>query len=105
MIIIPLTANVFNAIMGVRINARFPKFNWTNEAQAIKQGMASLLVMVLGIIPVMIFIPGVFFLVLQSRISLTGLMVIMEIVYIVLSLWMILWAKKKGDAVIYNLQN
>lgn len=105
MIIIPLTANVFNAIMGVRINARFPKFNWTNEAQAIKQGMASLLVMVLGIIPVMIFIPGVFFLVLQSRISMTGLMVIMEIVYIVLSLWMILWAKKKGDAVIYNLQN
>ena len=104
-IIIPLTANIFNGILGVRINARFPKFNWTNEAQAVKQGVSVLLVMILGVIPAIVFLLGIIFLVIQSRVSIRGLLVLMECIYIALSLWMFIWAKKKGDHVIASLEN
>lgn len=103
-VLIPLTANVFNSIMGVRINARFPKFNWTNEAQAVKQGLSPLLVMILGILPVLVFVLGFVFLVVQSRISVRGLLILMEVVYLGLTLWMYLWAVKRGDRVIASLE-
>lgn len=105
LLLIPLTANVFNAIMGVRINARFPKFNWTNEAQAIKQGLSSMLVMIMGVLPVIVFLLGFIFLVFQSRITVTTLMILMEVVYLLLTAWMIIWGIKKSDKVLSDLQN
>ena len=39
-ILTPLAANVFAAIFGVLMNVLFPKFEYTNEAQAIKQSVS-----------------------------------------------------------------
>ena len=64
-----------------------------------------LLVMILGVIPAIVFLLGIIFLVIQSRVSIRGLLVLMECIYIALSLWMFIWAKKKGDHVIASLEN
>ena len=103
--IIPLTANIFNSLMGVRINVRFPKFDWSNEAQAIKQGLSTLLVMILGVLPIIPFILGLIFLVMQSRITVITLLCLIEVVYIILTIWMLLWVKKKGRKIIEGLEN
>ena len=105
-ILIPITATVFNALLGVRININHPKFNWTNETQAVKQGMAPLLAMLFNSLPVLIFVPGFMYLVFYKR-FLTGTvyLILMEIIYIVLTLWMYLWTCRKGDKAIDNLEN
>ena len=34
----PLVATVFNAYMGIVLNLAYPKFDWINEIDAVKQG-------------------------------------------------------------------
>ncbi len=105
-VLIPITATIFNAIMGVRLNIKFPKFNWTNEAQAVKQGLSIILAMLLNALPVILFSIGFGFFVFYKRIV-TGsvYLIIMEVVYLLLTAWMYLWACKKGDKAIAELEN
>lgn len=44
-LVVPFIFTVFTALFGVVINLQFPKFDWINEIQPIKQGLASLLTM------------------------------------------------------------
>lgn len=37
---LPLVHVIYNALFGVLINLKFPKFDWVNETAAVKQGMA-----------------------------------------------------------------
>ncbi len=46
-ILLPLVLLLFSAVLGLAGNLWFPKFNWDNEAQVVKQG-ASVLVSLLG---------------------------------------------------------
>ena len=39
----PLAATVFNAYMGIVLNLAYPKFDWINEIDAVKQGIAPIL--------------------------------------------------------------
>lgn len=59
MIIVPCLFTVFAGISGVLINLKYPKFNWTNEAAAVKQGMAPTLALLLSmaavIAPVLLY--------------------------------------------------
>lgn len=41
----PAAMTVFQALFGVAVNLRFPKFDWINETVAIKQSMSTLVVM------------------------------------------------------------
>ena len=43
----PLAANVFSAFMGLVINVQFPKFDYENEAQPIKQSLPVFLVLMI----------------------------------------------------------
>ena len=45
-ILTPVIANVFSAIFGTVINVAFPKFEYENEAQPIKQSLSVFIVMV-----------------------------------------------------------
>lgn len=56
--IIPAVYAVFSALFGLFINLRIPKLNWTNEAQVVKQSMASMISM-LGTMLLVIVIAGV----------------------------------------------
>jgi ABC-2 type transport system permease protein len=44
-ILLPLAANVFFSLFGIIINVAFPKFDFENEAQPIKQSLSSFVVM------------------------------------------------------------
>ncbi len=44
-ILTPIVANVFSAFFGLVVNVRFPKFDYQNEAQPVKQSMPVFIVM------------------------------------------------------------
>ena len=46
----PLLVTLFCGLLGVVLNLQFPKFNWTNEVYAIKQGISSLFAMLASLI-------------------------------------------------------
>ena len=54
LIFVPIIASAFNALLGVVINLHFPKFNWTNEAQVVKQGASAFLAMLISAVPVIL---------------------------------------------------
>lgn len=45
LVVVPLLFTILTGLLGVVINLLFPKFDWINEIQPIKQGMASMLTM------------------------------------------------------------
>ena len=44
----PLTVTVFLALLGIIINLAFPRFDWINPVQPVKQGLSSMLTMLCG---------------------------------------------------------
>ena len=49
-ILTPMAANVFSAFFGLVINVAFPKFEYDNEAQPIKQSLSVFLVMIIQMV-------------------------------------------------------
>ena len=45
LVLVPLAANLFTALLGIFINALFPKFRYENEAQVVKQSLATFISM------------------------------------------------------------
>lgn len=62
MYLLPTVFNVFTALAGVVINLYFPKFDWINETQAVKQGFAVLLAMMINILAVILPVFGYIYL-------------------------------------------
>ena len=50
MIAYPLLWAVFTGVFGLAMNLRFPRFDWNEEAQVVKNGIAVLLTMLVGIL-------------------------------------------------------
>ncbi len=48
LILIPMAQSALCGLMGVAVNLLFPKLDWTNETQVVKQGMSTLAAMLLG---------------------------------------------------------
>ena len=61
-IIAPFMANAFMAIFGVIMNVLFPKFEYTNEAQAIKQSMSMFVTVMTGMLVASVALIGSLFL-------------------------------------------
>ncbi|HBZ03024.1 MAG TPA: hypothetical protein DEO83_04350 [Lachnospiraceae bacterium] len=57
LIVVPALTTLYSVLLGLFCNLKFPKFNWENETEVIKQGAATGLSM-LGALPVMLFIGG-----------------------------------------------
>ncbi|NLE70322.1 MAG: hypothetical protein GX611_09045, partial [Clostridiales bacterium] len=52
-LLLPLLFTVFSAFLGLLLNLRFPKLNWRNETEPVKQSMSPFLAMTLGfLIPI-----------------------------------------------------
>ena len=49
---LPLLITLFCALLGIVLNLQFPKFNWVNEIQAVKQGASPLLAMLSSMVVV-----------------------------------------------------
>ena len=50
---LPLLITLFCALLGIVLNLQFPKFNWVNEIQAVKQGASPVLAMLASMAVVM----------------------------------------------------
>ena len=57
LILVPGFAILYSVLLGMMCNLKFPKFNWENETEVVKQGAATGLSM-LGILPMILFVGG-----------------------------------------------
>ena len=46
--VVPLIYTVFIGILGLIVNVKYPRFDWNNEVEVVKQGLATLIVMACG---------------------------------------------------------
>ncbi len=105
LILIPIAATFFNAVLGVRINLSHPKFDWINEAQAIKQGASPMLTMVLGMAMALI---SMFMLILNGIFSLLpmdAVLVVILVIYALATIILYRWLMTKGVLKFDRLQN
>ncbi len=54
LIVIPAVFLVYSAVAGLTANLLFPRFDWENETQAVKQGASVAIAMLFSILPLMI---------------------------------------------------
>lgn len=54
LIVLPLVYCLWCAIMGLVLNLYFPRFDWINEIQPIKQGISTMLAMLVGFVSVLV---------------------------------------------------
>ena len=57
LILVPGLAILYSVLLGMMCNLKFPKFNWENETEVVKQGAATGLSM-LGVLPLILFAGG-----------------------------------------------
>ncbi len=53
--LIPLSFSAFISVVGLEINLRFPRYDWTSETQAVKQSVAVLATQGTGIATILVF--------------------------------------------------
>lgn len=95
-IVYPAVMTVFFALLGLLLNLRFPKFDWINEAVAVKQSMSVfitvLLGMILSIAPVVLY----FLAIRKTELSAGVYVIIVTAVFAVLSAALYAAIKKQG---------
>ncbi len=93
-VLIPPAMNVFSAFVGILLNVAFPKFEFSNEVQVIKQSFAVFLAM----IAFMLLSVGVFFLSLFAAIFGLGVFAFTIILCLVVALDAVLYFVIAGPA-------
>lgn len=97
-ITVPVIMTVFQALLGVAVNLRFPKFDWINETAVVKQSMSSLIVMFasmgVAVSPLLIY-----FYVFKQKISPELCFSLFAVILAVASVIMFRHLKKKGNSV------
>jgi len=104
-VLIPVVGTLFNAIIGVMVNLAFPKFNWVNEAQAIKQGVAPLLSMFVSSVPAIIFTLLAIVVGATSIMSIDIYLIVFFLLYTGATFFLYRWLVKKGTVKFIRLQN
>lgn len=86
LVVLPLVYAVFMAEIGLLINLKFPKFNWTNEAVVIKQSMSAFLTMMIGLAIEAIFIVTIIVTMMKQFISITAACSVITAVLIIVTI-------------------
>ena len=60
-VLLPVAAAVMTALIGILLNVAFPKFDYVNEAQVVKQSLPTFLAMLIPMLLMIVFIGAVFF--------------------------------------------
>ena len=102
--LIPITATIFNAMIGLFLGMCFPKFNWTNEAVAIKQATAPLLSLFIGLAIEGGTVALLFLLIRSEMFKINQLTSVVLVLYLLVSLIMALIIKAKGESLLKNMQ-
>ena len=104
-VLIPIVGTLFNAFLGIVINLAFPKFNWVNEAQAIKQGMAPFLAMIISAVPAIIFTILAIIVGITGVVSMDVYLILFFVLFTIGTLLIYKWLVKKGTLKFWRLQN
>lgn len=78
--VIPLIYTTFMAVIGININLKWPNLEWTNEVVVIKQSMAMVLAMMVGLLSIVI--PGGLMLIIPNMgtvVKTIGVAIVMSI--------------------------
>jgi len=62
LVIVPLCYLIFSSVLGIVVNIHFPKFDWKNEVEVVKQGISVFISMIIGIIVLVISVVALFLL-------------------------------------------
>lgn len=96
-VLVPAAYALLCAYMGLLFNLKHPSLNWTNETQAVKQGISVLLTMLFNFAAVAV--PGALYFALAKYVS-GGLFLLFVLALFVISLLLARrWIRKKGCAV------
>ena len=96
----PIVYSIFISIMGIIVNLKFPKLDWTTEIVVIKQSMATFIALVIGIASVILpFSLTLIF----SNISKDILMIIITCIISIITFSMYLYLKKEGEKLFKKL--
>jgi ABC-2 type transport system permease protein len=97
-LIVPVVITVFEALFGVVVNLRFPKFDWISETVAVKQGVSTLITTFSGM--GVVAAPVILYLTVLKNIILPELLItIFAAVLVAVSAWMYEYLKTKGGTV------
>ena len=103
-ILIPLVTTVLNAMIGLFLGMCFPKFNWTNEAVAIKQSSAPLLSLLCGVAVEGGVIGLLFAFVKGEMFRVNELTSVVLAIYLILCVIMAIIIKLKGESLLKKMQ-
>ena len=102
--LIPMTTTLLNAMIGLLLGMCFPKFNWTNEAVAIKQSSAPLLSLLCGF-AIEGGVIGLLLLFVKEEIfKLNQLTSVVLVLYLIVCLIMAIILKLKGESLFKKMQ-
>ena len=95
-VVYPVVMTVFFALLGLLLNLRFPKFDWINEAVAVKQSMsvflAVMIAMISSIAPVVLY----FFAIRKTELGAGVYVIIVTAVFAALSAALYAVIRKQG---------
>lgn len=95
-LLLPLAASAFAALLGLVLNLRFPKLNWRNEAEPIKQSMSPFLAMSLGFM-VPAGLAALYIFVLAEHINVQLYLLLCTLFFLLLSILFYLYLNKTAD--------
>ena len=100
-----LLATLSHSILGLLLNLKFPRLNWTSETQAVKNGASMLLTMISDMLLAIVPMIGFFVWFSHSSfITLTIYMAILIAIQVLYTLAILLVLAKKGEKIYNNIQ-
>ena len=97
---LPIACTLFCSVVGVIVNLKFPKFDWKSEVAVIKQSAASILGLIVGIVPILIIFLSY---ILGNKIQLPYGLEIGIIIVFALTFMAYKYLNIKGSKIFYNL--
>jgi ABC-2 type transport system permease protein len=94
-LLLPLLANIFIAVSGLAINLIFPKLDWVNELQVVKQGLSSM-VMIFGAIGVIFGLGFAYGFLLKDIMTLATFLWLCTALLVIASAAVYAWLATKG---------
>lgn len=100
----PLAVTVFNAYTGIALNLKYPKFDWVNETDAVKQGVAPFLAMFIAAATVALPVLLYAFL-FSDMVSAEIYLCIVFLLFVAASTVLYRYLTTRGVEIFKNLQN
>lgn len=97
MYVAPMVITVFTGFLGVVINIHLPKFDWVNEAVAVK-GSASGMISMFGSMAILLIPSVVYVRFLMEIVSMGTYIIVLSVVFVLISIGLCYYLKTKGKA-------